>query len=152
MIVLIIWILFFLLLIGIIFPLSFLLDLAVIVLQAKSARVCVSRVLKKCRSSMPPDLYVQMFDQLLAVFADGIACPRLSVPLLNTYIFLMTSGYLDDGIEEDAAHVKSLLRTTWTLISRCGDPVKKMTAGSLICTALRFKRKRVESEREGCFS
>jgi hypothetical protein len=58
---------------------------------------------------------------------------------MNAYIFLMTSGYLDDGIGEDAAHVKSLLRTTWSLISRSGDPVKKMTAGSLICTALRFK-------------
>lgn len=93
-----------------------------------------------CRSSQAPDVYVRLVDELLAVFVDGVACPRLTIPLFNTYVFLMTSGYLDDVISED--HVKSVLRTTWSLISKSGDPVKKMTAGSLICSALRFKGKR----------
>lgn len=86
-------------------------------------------------------------DQLLAVFADGVACPRLTLPLFHTFIFLITSGHLDDvivvsgrdGGDGDGRDVKSVLRSTWSLISRTGDPVKKITAGSLISSALRFK-------------
>ena len=124
---------------------SFLFCSHVVWLQAKSARESVTRVLKTCHtgSRLSDDkIYVQILDALFQVFSDGITNPRLSLPLMNTYAFLVTSGYLDDDDESDAAHVKSVLKMIWNLIRRSADPVKKITAASLICSSLRFKCKK----------
>lgn len=78
--------------------------------------------------------YHHVFDVLLEVFSEEHNDPRLSVPLLNTYEYLMSNGFLDQSPERD---VKEILKITWTLI-RTGDTIKKLAGASLLCSALRF--------------
>lgn len=107
--------------------------------QVKDARAALAAFLRRHQRS-DRDSYQKIMHHLLNLYEDETQASRLFLPVVHTYEFLVSSGFLDflqDDGDQGNSHIKRILNTTWKGI-RTSNPAKKMAGITLFCHTLRF--------------
>lgn len=68
---------------------------------------------------------------------DELGDQRLSLSLLTSMDFLISSGFIDCIPDYEPEYMRNVMRSTWTSISKTSDTAKKIAGASLYCSILR---------------
>lgn len=85
------------------------------------------------------ETYLKIFNELLGLFVDEITSPRMSLPLISTMEFLISSGFMEVVNEADKQYMVTVMKATWSCICKTSDAGKKMAGAGLFASILRFE-------------